>query len=123
MHERKTLKDYKLKHGDIVYLSFKKPESCTENGQPPAKQENATNNVENHVTFNPVELDEVDKILIKQDGLIEKQKDKFCRHGANAKCVHCTPIEPYDEGYMKGHNIKHASFHSYLRKMKHGIDK
>ena len=119
MHERKTLQDFNLKHGDLVYLSLKKSE--TPNGNVEAAPKALDND---KIIFSSVDLDEVDKILIKQDGLIEKPKDaKFCRHGANGRCVHCTPIEPYDEGYMKEHNIKHMSFHSYLRKMKHGIDK
>ena len=116
MHDRKTLQDFALKHGDMIYLSFGKT------------QQNANNQVELKNSFsecqNQVELDEVDKILFKQDGLIQKGQDaKFCQHGTNAKCIHCTPIEPYDEGYMKEHNIKHMSFHSYIRKQKHGIDK
>lgn len=71
-----------------------------------------------------VEEDEVDKILTKQNGLIEiKPDEKLCQHGNNAKCVHCAPLEPYDENYMHEHNIKHMSFHSYLRKITGGIDK
>ncbi|KAH9389873.1 Nuclear protein localization protein 4 [Tyrophagus putrescentiae] len=74
--------------------------------------------------FSQVELDDVDKVLSKEDGLIEKPRDaKFCRHAGNSKCVHCTPYEPYDESYLKANNIKHMSFHSHLRKMKSGIDK
>lgn len=68
--------------------------------------------------------DEVDIKLWSLSGLIERSKDdKLCRHGPNGKCLHCTPLEPYDESYLKEHNIKHMSFHSYLRKMTRGIDK
>lgn len=68
--------------------------------------------------------DDVDTLLWKESGKIERNKDsKLCRHGSKAMCVHCTPLEPYDEAYMREHNIKHMSFHSYLRKMTGGVDK
>lgn len=43
-----------------------------------------------------------------------------CNHNANGRCVHCSPLEPWDEDYLKEHNIKHMSFHAYLRKMTSG---
>lgn len=46
-----------------------------------------------------------------------------CRHGDNGCCVHCSPLEPYDEEYLKTQNMKHLSFHSYLRKMTAGVAK
>lgn len=46
-----------------------------------------------------------------------------CRHGDNGCCVHCSPLEPYDEEYLKTQNMKHLSFHSYLRKMTAGMAK
>lgn len=46
-----------------------------------------------------------------------------CHHGDNGCCVHCSPLEPYDEEYLKTQNMKHLSFHSYLRKMTAGIAK
>ncbi|RCH79735.1 nuclear protein localization protein 4, partial [Rhizopus stolonifer] len=49
--------------------------------------------------------DAVDDYLEKQRGLIDRKKDpKFCRHGNNAMCDYCMPLE-----------IKHMSFHAYLR--------
>ncbi|XP_040355758.1 nuclear protein localization protein 4 homolog isoform X1 [Ixodes scapularis] len=90
--------------------------------------------------------DEVDVFLSKQSGLIDRPRDeKLCHHGTNAKCVHCAPLEvsvirlplvtvvahhrtlcslqPFNEGYLREHNIKHLSFHSYLRKITGGLDK
>ncbi|XP_046916079.2 nuclear protein localization 4 [Dermatophagoides farinae] len=70
------------------------------------------------------EIEMVDSILMKHDGLIVRKMDpNLCHHGPKAQCVHCAPIEPYDESYMKKQNIKHMSFHSYLRKLKRGADK
>ncbi|CAF4294307.1 unnamed protein product, partial [Adineta steineri] len=40
-------------------------------------------------------------------------------HNKHGKCLHCIPIEPYDEDYLKNHNppIKHMSFQAYIRKL------
>ncbi|XP_076653161.1 nuclear protein localization 4 isoform X1 [Halictus rubicundus] len=68
--------------------------------------------------------DEVDEQLWKIDGKIQRKRDeKLCRHGGNGCCVHCSPLEPFDESYLKEQNIKHLSFHSYLRKLTAGVDR
>jgi nuclear protein localization family protein 4 len=125
--ERKTLNDYGLKHGDFVYVVMN-----------PSQEENnslaldsSNNRVENNhnqncfvVSEKGLVEDEVDLVLYSQKGLIDRPPDpKTCRHGLNAKCVHCVPIEPYDENYLREHNIKHMSFHTYLKKLTNGIDK
>ncbi|XP_073976904.1 nuclear protein localization 4 isoform X2 [Rhodnius prolixus] len=72
----------------------------------------------------PVIEDEVDQILWGMDGKVHRNKDeKLCHHGRNACCVHCSPIEPYDEAYLREQNIKHMSFHAYLRKLTGGVDR
>lgn len=65
------------------------------------------------------------KILLIIFFFIKKQKDCKCltcrcRHNSKGCCVHCSPLEPWDEGYLKEHNIKHMSFHAYLRKITSG---
>lgn len=68
--------------------------------------------------------DEVDEILAKLDGRLDRKRDpKLCRHNSNGCCVHCSPIEPFDEEYLKEHKIKHLSFHSYIRKLTSGVDR
>lgn len=68
--------------------------------------------------------DEVDIILAKTDGRLERKRDtKLCRHNSNGCCVHCSPVEPWDEEYLKEHKIKHLSFHSYIRKLTSGVDR
>lgn len=42
---------------------------------------------------------------------------RFCKHGANAMCDYCMPLEPYDAAYHTEHSIKHLSYHAYLRKL------
>ncbi|KAK3878570.1 hypothetical protein Pcinc_016783 [Petrolisthes cinctipes] len=68
--------------------------------------------------------DEVDRTLAKEEGLIPRKiNPQLCSHGTNSKCIHCIPLDPWDENYLKEHNIKHLSFHSYLRKLTSGVDK
>jgi nuclear protein localization protein 4 homolog len=68
--------------------------------------------------------DDVDVQLQKIDGKIQRKRDdKLCRHNSHGCCVHCSPLEPWDESYLKEQKIKHLSFTSYLRKMTSGVDK
>lgn len=68
--------------------------------------------------------DEVDQILAKSDGRLPRQRDpKLCRHNSNGCCVHCSPLEPWNEEYLKEQKIKHLSFHSYIRKLTSGVDR
>jgi len=70
--------------------------------------------------------DEIDQHLEKQDGLIyRKRNEQLCHHGPQGKCLHCVPLEPYDEQYLQSADppIKFLSFHSHLRKLKGGPDK
>uniref|UniRef100_A0A182J685 Nuclear protein localization protein 4 homolog n=1 Tax=Anopheles atroparvus TaxID=41427 RepID=A0A182J685_ANOAO len=65
--------------------------------------------------------DTVDVELYNQDGRIKRNRDeKLCRHNSNGCCVHCSPLEPWDENYLKEQKIKHFSFHSYLKKLTSG---
>lgn len=71
-----------------------------------------------------VKEDEVDLILAKTDGRLERKRDpKLCRHNSNGCCVHCSPLEPWNEEYLKEQKIKHLSFHSYIRKLTSGVDR
>ncbi|VDN06551.1 unnamed protein product [Thelazia callipaeda] len=63
-------------------------------------------------------LDDVDSYLAKQDGMIIREKDPhMCHHGTRQKCTYCLPLDPYDEEYLKKKDIKHMSFHAYVRKL------
>lgn len=65
-----------------------------------------------------VPLDEVDRILAGQDGKIHRKRDpKRCNHYGNSKCVHCLPIDPFDESYLQENGIKHMSFTAFVRSL------
>ncbi|XP_030562116.1 nuclear protein localization protein 4 homolog isoform X3 [Drosophila novamexicana] len=120
-----------LKHGDMLYLkqiagtssrrtSTTAIENLSYNSATKLSTEKLGNNP--RPSTNVIE-DEVDLQLLKSDGTIKRERDsKLCHHNANGRCVHCSPLEPYDESYLKDHNIKHLSFHSYIRKQTSGMD-
>ncbi|XP_056433470.1 nuclear protein localization protein 4 homolog [Gadus chalcogrammus] len=73
-----------------------------------------------------VQEDSIDQYLAKQDGKIYRNRDaQLCRHGALGKCVHCVPLEPFDEDYLNHLDppVKQMSFHAYIRKLTGGADK
>ncbi|KAJ1675738.1 nuclear protein localization protein 4 [Spiromyces aspiralis] len=61
---------------------------------------------------------QVDSELLRKSGTIQRKKDpRMCRHGPKAMCSYCSPVEPYDEGYLEQNKVKHMSFQAYLRKL------
>ncbi|VDN52617.1 unnamed protein product [Dracunculus medinensis] len=73
------------------------------------------------VSFHFQKLDDVDIFLAKQSGKIERGLDpRVCRHNNRQRCSNCLPLDPYDENYLKERDIKHMSFHSYVRKLTAG---
>ncbi|CAO3663438.1 unnamed protein product [Rhizopus stolonifer] len=121
----KTLGSANLKHGDIVYISY------IENDiNEPSNQDDSTM----VIPRDTVKQDAVDEFLEKQRGLIDCKKIlsckwkhfsftcithflNSCRHGDNAMCDYCMPLEPYDARYLEENKIKHMSFHAYLRQL------
>lgn len=103
----------------MVYLDFVASESPSASQSSNASA-SSTGSARNGV---PPEEDEIDKKLFPLKGLIDRNRDeRLCQHGAKGRCLHCTPLEPYNEGYLTEHNIKHMSFHAYLRKLTSGAD-
>ncbi|XKL67144.1 hypothetical protein PGB90_010564 [Kerria lacca] len=143
-----TVRSAGLNHGDIIYLEplngaiiFENldenslsedtnvyTKSITSNSRSSSigNSSNGFPNSSMNIVFpnNQIVEDDVDQQLWKSDGKIKRQRDpKFCRHGIRGQCVHCSSLEPFDENYLTEHNIKHMSFHSYLRKLTAGVDR
>uniref|UniRef100_A0A6P7FF04 Nuclear protein localization protein 4 homolog n=1 Tax=Diabrotica virgifera virgifera TaxID=50390 RepID=A0A6P7FF04_DIAVI len=135
----KTVLSLGLRHGDMIYLAPVNGAVLFSNNSPSGEpvddatpstsampSTSATSYSKNRIRSGSANIkeDEVDLQLMKIDGKVQRNRDdKLCRHNANSRCVHCSPLEPYDEAYLKEHNIKHLSFHSYLRKMMSGVDR
>jgi len=137
-----TLQAAGIKHGDMLFLfgpeakresttSSASTSSAMTNGtmvKPPTEGGERTRQPEETPPERrtDVVIDEVDQILSKQNGQIIRQRDpQLCRHGTHQKCLHCVPLEPYDETYLKSCDppIKFTSFHAHLRKLTGGVTK
>lgn len=125
---RSTLKTLKFSHGDVVYMKNYDGEIASSNRSEISTPDPSTGEETELVqasTVNVVE-DEIDVILSNESGLIHREKNpQLCRHGRLGKCLHCAPLEPYDEDYLKTLNppAKHLSFHAYLKKLKSGASR
>ncbi|GAA5970520.1 hypothetical protein JCM11641_007337 [Rhodosporidiobolus odoratus] len=65
-----------------------------------------------------VKEDAVDTHWEQKDGKIARQKGQHgCRCGPKSMCDYCMPLEPFDAEYHASHNIKHLSYHAYLKKL------
>uniref|UniRef100_A0A8C5P1A8 Nuclear protein localization protein 4 homolog n=1 Tax=Jaculus jaculus TaxID=51337 RepID=A0A8C5P1A8_JACJA len=117
----KSLHLLKIKHGDLLFLF---PSSLA--GTSSEMDTSSTSlGLKAFVPPSVVE-DEIDQYLSKQDGKIYRSRDpQLCRHGPLGKCVHCVPLEPFDEDYLNHLEppVKHMSFHAYIRKLTGGADK
>ncbi|RPD58377.1 polyubiquitin-tagged protein recognition complex Npl4 component [Lentinus tigrinus ALCF2SS1-6] len=107
-----------LKHGDLLFVSYQTRSASEPAPAPPSAA--AVDTAAHGATrlWETVEEDVVDKYWRIQDGKIPRGRDsRFCNHGANAMCDYCMPLEPYDQQYHTKNNIKHLSYHAYLRKI------
>ncbi|GAA5955583.1 hypothetical protein JCM8115_006796 [Rhodotorula mucilaginosa] len=65
-----------------------------------------------------VQEDPVDLYWEARDGKIPRPKGQHgCRCGPKSMCDYCMPLEPFDAEYHASHNIKHLSYHAYLKKL------
>ncbi|XP_031575290.1 nuclear protein localization protein 4 homolog [Actinia tenebrosa] len=127
---RKTLDYISLKHGDMLFIDKSKllesEVPSNESSSSWTSTSISSSSSPSGASSNDVKEDDIDVFLFKEDGLIHRKKDPhMCHHGDHSKCIHCVPLEPYDETYLKEHDppIKHMSFHAYLKRLCHGTDK
>lgn len=120
-----TITSQNIKHGDMIFFkqvagnSERRASAIAVDKIPSAA---ASQNFQPALKNSEVKEDPVDILLAKEDGRIKRERDtKLCHHNLNGCCIHCSAIEPYDESYLKEKNIKHLSFHSYLRKQTSGM--
>ncbi|XP_061611349.1 nuclear protein localization protein 4 homolog isoform X1 [Phyllopteryx taeniolatus] len=150
LSQNKSLSLLKIKHGDMLFLfpsgspssssssssggevmDTAAPHSSSTSSLPSTSFSSSSSASSSFLTPRPqsapqIQEDNIDQYLTKQDGKIYRNRDaQLCRHGALGKCVHCVPLEPFDEDYLNHLDppVKHMSFHAYLRKLTGGSDK
>ncbi|KZP32264.1 polyubiquitin-tagged protein recognition complex, Npl4 component [Athelia psychrophila] len=123
--KRRNLESLGLKHGDLIFVTYKSQ------AQEPAPQETASSSsvpdsaapaipagTDGKRPWETVQEDPVDVYWRTQDGKIPRERNaQFCRHGAKGMCDYCMPLEPYDAAHHTENQIKHLSYHAYLRKI------
>eukprot|EP00834_Sanchytrium_tribonematis_P003065 NODE_109_length_18665_cov_0.924486.p7 type:complete len:340 gc:universal NODE_109_length_18665_cov_0.924486:8138-9157(+) len=97
-----------LQHGMQVYLQSEIEILST------SKKETPKTTLEDKIP----QLSALDQMLWKSDGEVARSISTMCRHGDKGKCSYCSSLAPYDAEYLSSQNIKHLSFHSYLKKLK-----
>ncbi|KAI0336196.1 polyubiquitin-tagged protein recognition complex Npl4 component [Cubamyces sp. BRFM 1775] len=116
--EGRNLQALGLKHGDLLFVGYQTkaaPEASTTSTS--AAVDSGSQDTSKR-PWDAVEEDPVDRYWRSQEGKIPRGRDsRFCKHGANAMCDYCMPLEPYDAAYHTEHNIKHLSYHAYIRKL------
>ncbi|KAM4663209.1 nuclear protein localization protein 4 homolog [Discoglossus pictus] len=126
--QNKSLNLLKIKHGDMLFLfpSSSAGPSSSSSSSSEIMDMSAITTASRPTSSPQILEDEIDQYLNKQDGKIYRNRDaQLCRHGPLGKCVHCVPLEPFDEDYLNHLEppVKHMSFHAYIRKLTGGADK
>ncbi|KAI9511784.1 polyubiquitin-tagged protein recognition complex Npl4 component [Russula earlei] len=116
----RNLKSLGIRHGELVFVSYSQ-RSTSGTSQDRAPEKPFTSGVSTSSPNRPwenVKEDAIDQYWRTKDGKISRSRDaNFCKHGANAMCDYCMPLEPYDRKYHQDHNIKHLSYHAFLRQL------
>lgn len=104
----RSLGDLGIKHGDMYYISYEKPHFDDKGtvDQP-------------NLPKRHIQVDEVDRLLEKQDGRIPRGRSSLCRHGEKGMCEYCQPLDPWNEEYQFQKGIKHLSYFAYVKKLQH----
>ena len=106
------------RHGDLIFVSYQpRPAANTSVPSTSTATHPSDPRVAGTRPWETVEEDPVDKYWRNKDGKISRGHTRLCKHGANGMCDYCMPLEPYDTSYHAEHNIKHLSYHAYLRKL------
>ncbi|KAF8506893.1 polyubiquitin-tagged protein recognition complex Npl4 component [Russula emetica] len=112
----RSLKSLGIGHGELIFVSYK--QRPTQDHSPEKTFPSASSTSSTSRPWEKAREEAIDQYWRTKDGKIARHRDpNFCKHGANAMCDYCMPLEPYDRKYHQEHNIKHLSYHAYLRQL------
>ncbi|SCU91995.1 LAMI_0E08262g1_1 [Lachancea mirantina] len=121
-----TVEQLGLKHGDMLYVNYgTREDHNVENAENPDRDQSSVK-LNAGVGFSaPLKVKElaIDQELESQDGLIPRAKSSLCRHGDKGMCEYCAPLPPWDREYHEERNLKHISFHAYLKQLNEQTNK
>ncbi|GMM58674.1 nuclear protein localization protein 4 [Maudiozyma humilis] len=126
---QRSVQDLGLKHGDIVYVEYGDlgAGSVDTAAAPTGTPATIPSGIVAAATSSngPLKVDElpVDQELEKMNGSVPRKRSQLCKHGDKGMCEYCSPLPPWDKEYHEQHNIKHISFHSYLKKLNENANK
>lgn len=103
-----TFRELGFKNGEMLFLDY-------EVGGGPAAPAQAQ--------AEPLRELEVDQQLEKETGMIKREKSALCKHSDKGMCEYCSPLPPWDKSYREAHQIKHMSFHAYLKELNQNTNK
>ena len=92
------------RHGDMIFIAYQSYDdydaALAQQGQPPADPSAASipsipaGKGEGKRVWETVQEDPIDEYWRGKDGKVPRSRDsKFCKHGPNAMCDYCMPLE------------------------------
>ncbi|CCH62669.1 hypothetical protein TBLA_0H03880 [Henningerozyma blattae CBS 6284] len=123
-HASQRIEQLGLSHGDMIYVDW---EEKTNQSDMNSSGSVAINGQEFNNSSIKTGLQSpqssLDNKLDKEDGLIPRTRSNLCKHGDKGMCEYCSPLPPWDREYHEKNNIKHISFHSYLKQLEKSTNK
>lgn len=115
----KSIAELGFRNGEMVNLEYTKkaPEAVTHDATISGKD-----TVQIRATL-PTRQSALDDELDAEEGWIKRGRSSLCRHGDKGMCEYCSPLPPWDKDYQADHNIKHISFHAYIKELNETTNK
>ncbi|SMN19579.1 similar to Saccharomyces cerevisiae YBR170C NPL4 Ubiquitin-binding protein involved in protein degradation [Maudiozyma saulgeensis] len=134
---QRSVNDLGLSHGDIVYINYDKSSAAdiieTTAAVATTHISQQHDSIANSVKIEPLKNKEdnfanvpelpIDIELENENGSIPRKRSQLCKHGDKGMCEYCSPLPPWDKNYHEENNIKHISFHSYLKRINETTNK
>jgi nuclear protein localization family protein 4 len=112
-----------FKNGEMLYLKFAESQLDQQQHQQQHQQQQQQSFIEIPNGQQAVLELPIDIELKNDEGLIPRKRSRFCRHGDKGMCEYCSPLPPWDNSYREENQIKHISFHAYVKRLDQATNK